>query len=117
MVGECFIYDTPPNGAHLFVVIAPGSRPDYFLAVNVTTNREGCEQTCLLAKGEHAFLTADVSAVMYARAREFPKAIILRSAQPPMPAGPLLRIQQAALSPTSRLPKGAQRLIQQWLDR
>jgi hypothetical protein len=113
MVGECFIYDTPPNGSHLFVVVAPSETTGFYLAVNVTTNRPGADQTCILEKDAHPFLTEDESVVFYAGAREFPEALIRRyqNGQPCVGDDVLRKIQDGALSVQSRLKKRLQKLI------
>jgi hypothetical protein len=120
MVGQCFYYQTPPTGDHLFIVVAPSAEQnDWFLCVNITTKTSGSETTCELSRGEHPSLTAETSVVAYAWAREFPKTLIERHvAQQRLDAfkgSVLLKIQQAALLGTSRLPRKFQSAITKYL--
>lgn len=119
MVGKCFYHDTPPHGPHLFVVLAPSLETNgWFICVNITTKRERSDTTCEVFRGEHECLTEDVSVVMYAWAKEFPPALINRSAQgvPDIATPVLLKIQQASLVQTSRMKKGFQKAIRAYLD-
>lgn len=49
-LGDAFLLDTPPNGKHLYIAIAPISNSEY-LFVNVTTRRPNSETTCILLPG------------------------------------------------------------------
>jgi hypothetical protein len=120
MIGNCFYYQTPPRGAHLFVVVAPSlEQPGWFVCVNITTLRPGSDTSCQLLQGEHQELAAPVSVVLYAETRELPPPLISRSMQeqnlPKMSDLVLLRIQQSALQDDSRMKKKFQRAIQEYL--
>jgi hypothetical protein len=108
MVGSCFFFDTPPNGQHLFVVLAPSlEEPDSFICVNIETRRDKSDSTCLINEGEHPDLTKEVSAVVYQFARDLPRRLIerlQREQQLPNFSPQLLRrIQTAPLTDDSRL--------------
>jgi hypothetical protein len=67
MTGNCFFFDTPPNGAHLFVVVAPSdANPGRYICVNITAKDEASDTTCELAQSEHSALTKPTSIVAYA---------------------------------------------------
>lgn|ERR1039458_9946993 len=123
MIGECFYYDTPPKGKHLFVILAPNlEQKGWFVCANITTkkdNSETTDTTCELYQGEHQELTSPVSIVVYAEARSMPPGLIKRlmgeQKLPPFEGDLLLRIQKSPLSETSRLKKGFQKSIKQHL--
>ena len=120
MVGDCFFYDTPPHGEHLFVVVAPSlERAGWFICTNISTLRTGSDTTCTLAAGEHGCLTNPVSVVIYSEARELPEALIERCCQrqalEPFNAALLTRIQNGALSGGSRMKKGFQKAVRAYL--
>ncbi len=120
MIGQCFYHPTPPTGEHLYVVVAPSIEESaWFLCVNVTTKKGGSETTCELLRGEHPCLIEEISVVAYAWAREFPKQVIERNIArqklDPFENPLLLKIQQSALSPTSRLRKKFQAAIVEFL--
>ena len=120
MIGECFYYDTFPNGEHLFVVLAPSlEQKGWFICANITTKRDGADTTCELYQGEHQELTSPISVVVYGQAREFPAPLIQRLTQsqnlPRIGDGLLLRIQRAALIDISRMKKKFQNAIRQHL--
>jgi hypothetical protein len=108
VVGSCFFFDTPPNGQHLFVVLAPSpDEPDSFVCVNIETRRDKSDLTCLVNRGEHPNLPNEVSAVVYQFARDLPRRLIerLKREQQLPDASPQLlnRIQTAPLTDESRL--------------
>lgn len=116
MVGQCFFYDTPPHGEHLFVVLAPSlEQAGWFICANISTLRTGSDLTCKLMAGEHGCLTNPVSIVIYAEARELPLALIERCCQrqalEPFAPALLARIQNGALSGGSRMKKGFQKAV------
>ena len=120
MIGNCFYYQTPPRGEHLFVVVAPSlEKPGWFVCVNITTFRPDSDTSCQLLQGEHQEFVAPVSVVVYAEARELPPPLISRSMReqnlPKMSDPVLLRIQQSALRDDSRMKKKFQRAIQEYL--
>jgi hypothetical protein len=121
MVGQCFYYQTPPKGRHLFVVLAPDlENKGWFVCANISTKKEdNSDTTCELYQGEHQTLTSPVSVVVYAEARSMPPPLITRLMQqqklPPFEGELLLRIQRAPLSETSRLKKGFKRAIERHL--
>jgi hypothetical protein len=108
VVGSCFFFDTPPNGQHLFVVLAPSlDEADSFICVNIETRRVSSDPTCLVNRGEHPNLTNEVSAVVYQFARDLPRRLIerLQREQQLQNVSPQLlrRIQTAPLTDESRL--------------
>ena len=120
MIGNCFYYQTPPKGDHLFVVLAPSlEQKGWFVCVNITTKRQGADSSCELFQGEHQELTSPVSVVVYGQAREFPAPFILRLMQdqrlPQVSSDLLSRIQQAALGEVSRMKKKFQNAIREHL--
>jgi hypothetical protein len=120
MTGDCFFYDTFPNGEHLFVVLAPSvESPGWHICVNITTKRPNCDVSCELLKGEHPQLTQPVSVVNYSHARELPSGLTdrLTKAQklPRLNEGVLLRIQMAALGENSRMKRRFQISIRKQL--
>jgi len=122
MVGRCFFYQTPPNGEHLFVILAPsGEQRGWYLCVNITTRRHGSDPACELRQGEHPNLTAPVSVVVYAEAREIPLPLIQRliGAQELTPFNQQLieRMQAAALRDDSRLKIKYQKWIRDFIQR
>jgi hypothetical protein len=123
MVGECFYYDTPPKGKHLFVVLAPClEKTGWFVCANITTKKDDSENTdttCELYQGEHQELTSPVSIVVYSEARSMPPPLIQRlmgeQRLPPFTGELLLRIQKSPISGISRLKNGFKKSIQQYL--
>jgi hypothetical protein len=121
MIGNCFYYQTPPSGSHLFVVLAPSlEKRGWFICVNITTARADCDTTCQLFEGEYQELTARVSVVAYGLTRELPLPLISRCMRdqrlPRMDDDLLLRIQQAALHDDSRMKKGFQQAVRAHLE-
>ncbi|MEY2488566.1 MAG: hypothetical protein QOC70_508 [Verrucomicrobiota bacterium] len=120
MIGNCFFFATPPNGEHLFVVLAPSGNPDAYVCVNITERDASSDTTCEVAQAEHAVLTKPVSIVAYAWARELPLRLIERLVKaqnlPTVSEALLLRIQRGGLSRTSRLKKGFQAAIAAHLE-
>jgi hypothetical protein len=109
VVGKCFYYQTPPQGEHPFVVLAPSSeRGGHFICVNITEKREFSDTSCELARGLHCILKKPVSVVNFAMARDLPRALIERLTReqgfPDFSPDLLLRIQEAAIAEGSRLP-------------
>jgi hypothetical protein len=121
VVGLCFYYSVFRERDHLWVAIAPSlERKDYFLCVNVSTKRENSDVTCELNRGEHPGLTSESSIIVYAQAREFPRAMIKRLSTEQnvaeMPPNVLLKIQKAPLTETSRLPNKFKKSIKKHLS-
>lgn len=119
MIGECFFYDTPPNGKHMFIVLAPSmQKKGWFICTNVTEKRDGSDTSCELLQGEHPNLTKPISIVNYALTRELPLPLIARLIEaqqlPKMGEQPLLRIQQQALGDMSRMKKNYQDAIRKY---
>ncbi len=70
-LGDAFLVETPPNGQHLYMAIAPPTNPKY-LFVNLTTCKTGSETTCILqpkTTGMPSYVKAE-SAIAYQYARE-----------------------------------------------
>lgn len=69
-LGDAFLLDTPPNGQHLYIAIAPTSESSY-LFVNVTSRRTKSEATCVLTPGSDvpSFIVRE-SVIAYQFARE-----------------------------------------------
>ena len=120
MIGECFFYDTFPNGEHLFVVLATSlEAPGWYVCVNITTKRPNCDASCELLQGEHPRLVKPVSVVDYGNARELPSGLIVRLAGaqklPKMDERVLSRIQKASLAANSRMKRRFQNSIRRHL--
>ncbi|NUN66925.1 hypothetical protein HCU40_19735 (plasmid) [Pseudanabaena biceps] len=70
-LGDAFLLETPPNGQHLYIAIAPTTNSKY-LFVNLTTCKTGSETTCILqpnTTGMPSYVKAE-SAIAYQYARE-----------------------------------------------
>jgi hypothetical protein len=123
MIGQCFYYDTPPNGRHLYVVLAPSiEQKGWFVCANITTKKNdsnNTDRTCELYQGEHQELTSPISTVVYSEVREMPLPLIQRHSgeqRLPLFEGDLLeRIQKAPLTDSSRLKNGFKKAIKQYL--
>lgn len=104
-LGDAFLIDTLPSGEHLYIAIAQTSANKY-LFVNVTTQRNTSEISCILAPGSDvpSFIIRE-SIVAYQFAREM-DAIDLASLitfGSPIPKGScsatvIARIQQGGLA-------------------
>lgn len=120
MVGSCFYYDTPPHGEHPWVVLSPGSKPGWFICVNITTKRTGVLSSCELLRGEHPILKSMVSIPVLNRARELPLPLIqrlaARSGFPKFDPALLARIHAAAIAVDSSLPIPLKRTLLSFLS-
>ena len=70
-IGDAFLLETPPNGQHLYIAIAPTTNKKY-LFVNLTTRKSWSETTCILQPNETgmpSYVKAE-SAIAYQYARE-----------------------------------------------
>lgn len=70
-LGDAFLLETPPNGQHLYIAIAPTTNNKY-LFVNLTTRKSGSETTCILqpnTTGMPSYVKAE-SVIAYQYARE-----------------------------------------------
>ncbi|NET09870.1 MAG: hypothetical protein F6K16_35250 [Symploca sp. SIO2B6] len=103
-LGDAFLIDTPPNGQHLYIAIAPTSESKY-LFVNVTTRRSNSDPACILLPGGNvpAFIVRE-SVIAYRFAREMSSTELASLITPgsPVPKGScsaaiLDRIQQGGL--------------------
>jgi hypothetical protein len=69
-LGDAFLLETPPNGQHLYIAIAPTLENKY-LFVNLTTRKSCSETACILqpnTTGMPSFIkTESVIAYQYAR--------------------------------------------------
>lgn len=98
-IGDTFLAKTPScDTVHLFAIISD-IIDNKVLMINVTTNRDGKDQTCIINKGDHPFVK-NKSVINYADATEAdPKAIdkamgIAISAHAPLSEKLLKRIQE-----------------------
>jgi hypothetical protein len=104
-LGDAFLINTPPNGQHLYIAIAPTSETNY-LFVNVTTRRNSSETSCILIPGLDvpSFITSEsVVAYQYAREMDAINLASLITPGSPIPKGScsdtvLARIQQGGLA-------------------
>ena len=121
MVGCCFYYDTPPHGSHPWVVIVPGSKPGWFVCVNITTRRTGVVSSCELFRGEHPILTSPISIPVFNRARELPLPLIQRyvasSGFSKFDPALLARIHTAAIAADSALATPLKRMVLNFVRR
>ena len=69
-LGDAFLLETPPNGMHLYIAIAPTS-DDTYLFVNTTTCRPNSDTSCVLKPGPGipSFIVQE-SVISYKFARE-----------------------------------------------
>lgn len=70
-LGDAFLLETPPNGQHLYIAIAPTNNNKH-LFVNLTTRKYASETTCILlpnTKGMPSYVKAE-SVIAYQYARE-----------------------------------------------
>lgn len=119
-IGDTFLLSTPPNDMHLFVVIAPTQNGNY-LCVNVTTQRNNSETSCVLQSGDHPFINHD-SVINYKRAREINPATIQNLInngncyrRDPASADVLNKIQQGGINST-RLKKKLKTALRKYLN-
>jgi hypothetical protein len=77
IIGDAFLLSTPPNGNHLFIVIALTNNGNY-LCVNATTRRYNSDKSCVLTPGLGVpdFIVHE-SVIAYKHAREISPAKIL----------------------------------------
>jgi len=110
VVGACFYYDTPPNGRHPWVVLAPcPEKPGWYICVNISTKRGGEQFPCELQRDEHPILTSDVSIPKFVNARELPHPLVAREVAvcgfEEFAASLMQRIYTAAVLQDSAMPK------------
>lgn len=68
-VGTSFLLPSYPSKTeHLYILVAVKESAGKALMVNVTTPKDGCDESCKLALGEHRFLKYD-SVINYADSR------------------------------------------------
>jgi hypothetical protein len=70
-LGDAFLLETPPNGQHLYIAIAPTTDNKY-LFVNLTTRKSRSETACILqpnTTGMPSYIKVE-SAIAYQYARE-----------------------------------------------
>ncbi len=81
-LGDAFLIDTPPNGEHLYIAIAPTSE-DKYLFVNVTSRRTNSETVCILFPGLGVpnFIVRE-SVIAYQYAREMNAATLAKLITP-----------------------------------
>ena len=98
-LAETFVLNA--EGAHLWVVITRPDANGSVVIVNFTSHRAGCDETCIVEKGEHPFVTHK-TVVAYEKARLCePKAQDLfkknASTREPVKTDLLQKIQKGAL--------------------
>lgn len=90
---------------HLWIVLSEPDGKNNVAAVNLTTRRPPCDDTCIVTRGEHPFVTHD-SVIMYQYARMWDYDILVDQvgkgtgvrAHRALSSDLLLRIQRGALS-------------------
>lgn len=110
-LGDAFLFDTPPNGMHLFIAIAPIAT-DKFLFVNTTSPKENSDTSCIIKPGLDVpkfIIHESVIAYKYAREININKLfelIDIGSCKPKGFCSPsiLLDIQQGAIK-SKQIPK------------
>lgn len=122
-LGDAFLLETPPNGQHLYIAIAPTSN-NKFLFVNLITRRAGSETTCILTPttaGVPSFIKTD-SAIAYQYAREMDahqliQEICLGSPVPKclFPPHIVSQIQQGGID-SKRIEPRFKRVLKKYLD-
>jgi len=65
--GSTFLIPTPPffKTQHLYILIAAEKKTNTGLIVNITSSKDGCDKSCIVMPGEHAFLRHE-SVINYA---------------------------------------------------
>jgi len=113
-LGDAFLLETPPNGQHLYVAIAPTTNGKYLFA-NLTTRRPNSETACILlpnATGMPSYVRAE-SVIAYGSnfireldANQLDSQICVGSNRPKctFPPDILTQIQLGGLK-SKRLPK------------
>jgi hypothetical protein len=98
--GDSFLHDWDD---HLWFVFAGPDARDQLAISNFTSQKEGCDASCLVGPGEHPWITHD-SAVMYPEARLSPSSMLqtaerrqLLRRQPELSRDLLKRIRDGAL--------------------
>jgi hypothetical protein len=119
-VGDCFLNQNPGSPEHLWIVVA-GPTPAGELAIfNITSWREGCDESCIVERGEHPFVQHK-SVVAYARGQLLSDetwALLQRhgcTMKPPVSAELLRKIQDGALA-SDFTPGKLQTLVRQELS-
>ena len=100
-LGDAFYFNHPAAHRHLWVATG-GPKEDGFVIFNLTTVRDGCDQTCVLNVGDHPTIDRP-TCVSYLRGRELPIDFAtshahLISQQQPFGRTVLRRIQDGALA-------------------
>lgn len=121
-LGDAFLLETPPNGQHLFIAIAPTSNNKY-LFVNLTKRRNNSESACILipaTEGMPSFITHE-SVIAYKHVREMGSCdltrVICKDSRIPkcqFPANILSQIQQGGIK-SKQLPKKEKKALKQFL--
>ena len=80
-LGDTFLMETPPNGMHLFVIVAGPDSNNCYLCVNITSceihvEYEDEDRSCILLPGCHEFITSP-SRANYADAVCYEENVIL----------------------------------------
>lgn len=102
-LGDTFWHDKTisPNG-HLYVVLSdPTKDPERVVVANFTTREPGCDETCVVTKREHRWLSHD-SVVAY----QFAKHTTQRSLEFGIKAGLLKTHDRASPELVAKVAKG-----------
>lgn len=121
-LGDTFLLDTPPNGEHLYIAIAP-IFDDKYLFVNVTTRKTSSETACIITPGTEVpnfIVRESVIAYQFAREMDVTTLISLICVGSPIPKGscsPLVlsQIQQGGLV-SKRLKNKYKLILQTFLE-
>lgn len=65
-VGSTFLNQNPGSPEHLWIVVAGPTDGAEFVIFNLTTWKDGCDESCIVRRGDHPFVTHD-SFIAYAR--------------------------------------------------
>lgn len=58
-VGDTFLNQNPGSPEHLWVVVAGPTAQGEFVIFNLTSWKDGCDQSCPIHKGDHSFVAHD----------------------------------------------------------
>lgn len=102
-LGDTFVNLNPSSPSHLWIVIS-NETPEGWVIVNLTTYRDGCEETCILDVGDHPWIQK-TSIVHYIRSSLLSQSAFghmqrlgVHDPKEPLEREVLRRVQQGALA-------------------
>jgi hypothetical protein len=115
-LGDTFLNLNPYIATHLWAIVSTPTPEDQVVMFNFTSRKPGCDETCVIRRGEHPFVKHD-TAVAYRRGRLLSRTdwnklqeLGFYEAQPPLSNALLKRIQQGALD-SEFTPIGLQEIV------